>query len=91
MRNLSFYVSAFDPDKPRLEVFGKDKHHGALYISEYGDILTYVDGKFMKFQTEKGGYKSKYEIFRWCDADTGERKKVYISKLLKEKFSDSYG
>ena len=86
MRKASKPLDMYYVNPPRISHFGDDKCHGPLFISEYGDVLICSEGQLMILDSEMGGYNSKYEVFRWYDAETGVRKKAYISKLLREKF-----
>lgn len=91
MRNLIDFDDEFYNYRPRVIPFGKDRLYGTLYISDHGDVLIINEDGIRKIPTERGGRDSKYEIFRWYDAESGLRKKAYISKLLKEKFGENKG
>lgn len=88
MKTLIDFDDEFYNYRPRVIPFGKDRLYGTLYISEYGDILLIDEDGIRKMPTERGGRESKYEIIRWYDADSGQRKKAYISKLLEENFGE---
>lgn len=88
MKILIDFDDEFYSNRPRVIPFGKDRLYGTLYISEYGDVLIINEDGIRKMPTERGGRDSKYEIFRWYDAESGQRKKAYILKLLREKFGE---